>query len=219
MTQETDTTKERSWLSKARAQTVIKNLNKKHINALYASNRNEALSLILGMVPDDVTVVRGDSITLEQIDIIPTLTRRGKNRITDPFEKDSNGQLLYPYTSEQALNMYREAFSADVFLAGTNAITLDGKLVNTDGAGNRVAPMIFGPKKVIIAAGVNKIVGDVDEARKRIRDICAPLDVERYILKHGQKEYETCYTVIIEAAAITEHNRINVILIGEELGY
>jgi hypothetical protein len=134
--------------------------------------------------------------------------------------------------------MYRKAFTADVFLAGTNAVTLDGKLVNTDGLGNRVAPMIFGPKKVILAAGVNKIVNDVDEARKRIRDICAPLDVKRYILKHGQTEYDVlpcaktglctdckndlrfcCYTVIIEAAAITEHGRINVVLIGEELGY
>ncbi|UCE97929.1 MAG: lactate utilization protein [Dehalococcoidia bacterium] len=238
MTQETDTTQEKSWLSKARAQTAIKNLNKKHINALYASNRNKALSLILDMVPDGATVVRGDSITLEQMEVISTLKKRGKNRITDPFERDSSGQLLYAYTSEKALNMYREAFCADVFLTGTNAITLDGKLVNTDGTGNRVAPIIFGPKKVIIAAGVNKIVNNVDEARKRISDICAPLDVKRYILKYGEKEYETlpcaktglcsdcrnelrfcCYTVIIEAAAITEHNRINVVLIGEELGY
>jgi hypothetical protein len=236
MMNETDTTKERSWLSKTRAQTVIKNLNKKHINAFYTSNREEALSLILGMVPDGATVIRGDSITLEQIDILPALKKRGKNRIVDPFEKDAAGRFLY--TPEQALGMYHEAFGADVFMAGTNAVTLDGKLVNTDGMGNRVAPMIFGPKKVIIAVGINKIVSDVDEARKRIRDICAPLDVKRYILKHGQMEYDTlpcaktglcsdckhdlrfcCYTVIIEAAAITEHNRINVVLVGEELGY
>ena len=236
MMNDTDTTQERSWLSKTRAQTVVKNLNKKHINALYASNREEALSLILGMVPDGATVVRGDSITLEQIDILRTLKKRGKNRTVDPFEKDTAGR--FRYTPEQAMDMYREAFGADVFMTGTNAVTLDGKLVNTDGMGNRVAPMIFGPKKVIIAVGINKIVSDVDEARKRIRDICAPLDVKRYILKHGQMEYDTlpcaktglcsdckhdlrfcCYTVIIEAAAITESGRINVVVIGEELGY
>jgi len=236
MAEDTDTTKEKGWLSKTRAQIAIKSLNKKHINAFYVQNRNEALSLILGMVLDGATVVRGDSITLEQIDILSVLKKRGKNKIVDPFEKDTSGQFLHK--PEQAINMYREAFSADVFLAGTNAITLDGKLVNTDGTGNRVAPMIFGPKKVIIAAGVNKIVNDVDEARKRIRDICAPLDVKRYILKHGQMEYDTlpcaktglcsdcvhdlrfcCYTVIIEAAAITEHGRINVVLIDENLGY
>jgi len=236
MMNDTDTTQERSWLSKTRAQTVVKNLNRKHINALYASNREEALSLILGMVPDGATVVRGDSITLEQIDILPALKKRGKNRTVDPFEKDTAGR--FRYTPEQAMDMYREAFGADVFMTGTNAVTLDGKLVNTDGMGNRVAPMIFGPKKVIIAVGINKIVSDVDEARKRIRDICAPLDVKRYILKHGQMEYDTlpcaktglcsdckhdlrfcCYTVIIEAAAITENGRINVVVIGEELGY
>jgi len=236
MADDTNTTREREWLSETRAQIVVKNLKKKHINALYVPTRTEALSAILGMVPDGATVVRGDSITLEQIGVISALIKRGQNRIVDPFEKDTSGRFLHK--PEEAINMYRKAFTADVFLAGTNAVTIDGKLVNTDGMGNRVAPMIFGPKKVILAAGVNKIVNDVDEARKRIRDICAPLDVKRYILKHGQTEYDVlpcaktglcadckndlrfcCYTVIIEAAAKTEHGRINVVLIGEELGY
>ncbi len=236
MADDTNTTGEREWLSETRAQIAVKNLKKKHINALYVPNRTEALSVILGMVHDGATVVRGDSITLEQIGVISALIKRGKNRIVDPFEKDTSGRFLHK--PEQAIKMYRKAFTADVFLAGTNAVTIDGKLVNTDGTGNRVAPMIFGPKKVILAAGVNKIVNDIDEARKRIRDICAPLDVKRYILKHGQMEYDVlpcaktglctdckndlrfcCYTVIIEAAAITEHGRINVVLIGEELGY
>jgi len=236
MADDTNTTREREWLSETRAQIVVKNLKKKHINALYVPTRTEALSAILGMVPDGATVVRGDSITLEQIGVISALIKRGQNRIVDPFKKDTSGRFLHK--PEQAINMYRKAFTADVFLAGTNAVTIDGKLVNTDGTGNRVAPMIFGPKKVILAAGVNKIVNDVDEARKRIRDICAPLDVKRYILKYGQMEYDVlpcaktglcvdckndlrfcCYTVIIEAAAKTEHGRINVVLIGEELGY
>jgi len=139
---------------------------------------------------------------------------------------------------EQAQDLYREAFTADVFLAGSNAVTLDGKLVNTDGLGNRVAPMIFGPKKVVLVAGVNKIVSNVEEARQRIRDVSAPLDVKRYILKQGQTEYEDlpcartgfctdckhdlrfcCYTVVIESVAVTEAGRINVVLVGEELGY
>jgi len=236
MADDINTTREMEWLSETRAQIAAKNLKKKHINALYVPTRTEALSAILRMVPDGATVVRGDSITLEQIGVMSALIKRGQNRIVDPFEKDTSGRFLHK--PEQAINMYRKAFTADVFLAGTNAVTLDGKLVNTDGTGNRVAPMIFGPKKVILAAGVNKIVNDADEARKRIRDVCAPLDVKRYILKHGQTEYDVlpcaktglctdckndlrfcCYTVIIEAAAITEHYRINVVLIGEELGY
>ena len=236
MVDDINTTREREWLSKTRAQIAAKNFKKKHINALYVPTRAEALSVILGMVPDGATVVRGDSITLEQIGVIPALIKRGQNQIIDPFEKDASGRFLHK--ADQVMSMYRKAFTADVFLAGTNAVTIDGKLVNTDGLGNRVAPMIFGPKKVILAVGANKIVNDVDEARKRIRDICAPLDVKRYILKHGQTEYDVlpcaktglctdckndlrfcCYTVIIEAAAVTEHGRINVVLIGEELGY
>ena len=168
--------------------------------------------------------------------VIPALIKRGQNQVVDPFEMDTNGKLLHK--PEQAMEMYRKAFIADVFLAGSNTVTLDGKLVNTDGLGNRVAPMIFGPKKVILAVGINKIVSDVEEGRKRIRDICAPLDVQRYILKQDRMEYSNlpcaktgfctdckhdfrfcCYTIVIEAVATTEHGRINVVLIGEELGY
>ncbi len=236
MAGDTDTTKETAWLSQARAETAIRNLRKNRINACYTPTRAEALSVVVAMVPDGATVVRGDSITLDQIGVIPALMKRGRNRVVDPFEMDADGRLLHK--PEQAVRLYQEAFTADVFLAGSNAVTLDGKLVNTDGLGNRVAPMIFGPKKVILVAGVNKIVSDADDGRKRIRDICAPLDVKRYILKQNQTEYEDlpcartgvcvdcthdlrfcCYTVVIEAVAITEHGRINVVLVGEELGY
>jgi hypothetical protein len=98
--------------------------------------------------------------------------------------------------------------------------------------------MIYGPGKVILVVGANKIVDDVEAARKRIADVAAPLDVRRYIENQGQTEYAAipcartgrcsdcshdlrfcCYTVIIEAAAITEHHRINVVIIGQELGY
>ena len=236
MTGDTNTTEEKGWLSNTRSQKTLKNLRQNRINALYAPTRAEALSTIMGMIPNGATVARGDSITIDQIGVIPALIKRGQNQVVDPFEMDTTGRLLHK--PEQAEKMYREAFTADVFLAGSNAITLDGKLVNTDGFGNRVAPMIFGPRKVILAVGINKIVNDTDEARKRIRDICAPLDVKRYILKQDQTEYGNlpcaktgfcadckhdlrfcCYTVIIETVAITEQGRINVVLIGEELGY
>lgn len=236
MAGDTDTSRERSWLSEFRAQKAINNLRKNRINAWYVPNRTEALSTIMSMIPDDVKVVRGDSITLDQVGVIPALLKKGKNQVVDPFEMDANGRLLHK--PEDAMDMYQKAFTADVYLAGCNAVTLDGKLVNTDGAGNRVAPMIFGPKKVILVAGVNKIVGDAEEGRKRIREICAPLDVKRYLLKEDNTEYADlpcaktglcadckheyrfcCYTVIIEAVAITECDRINVVLIGEELGY
>ena len=173
MAGDTDTNRERGWLSEARAEAAIRNLTRNRINACYAPTRTEARSIIVGMVPVGATVVRGDSITLDQVGVVPALIARGQNRVVDPFEMDASGRLLHK--PEQAHDLYREAFSADVFLAGSNAVTLDGKLVNTDGFGNRVAPMIFGPKKVILVAGVNKIVSDVKEARQRIRPRGGPV--------------------------------------------
>ena len=131
----------------------------------------------------------------------------------------------------------RKAFTCDVFITGTNAITIDGKLVNIDGLGNRVAAMVFGPKKVIVVVGANKIVQDVDEALERIRRVAAPINARRHFLKHHHVEFgdmpcvktgkcidcnhdwRLCRnTVVIEGTIILQKGRINVVLIGEELG-
>jgi hypothetical protein len=127
--------------------------------------------------------------------------------------------------------------NSDIFLAGTNAVTLDGKLVNIDGTGNRVAPMIFGPLKVIIVVGVNKIVENVNDAIERVTNFVAPMNAKRHYLKHHHVEYHdmpcvrtgTCidcnhplrhchYTTIIDGSRPPEQGRINVVLVGEELG-
>ena len=85
--------------------------------------------------------------------------------------------------------MARETFSSDIFLVGTNAVTLDGKLVNTDAWGNRVLAIIFGPEKVIVVVGVNKIVKDIKEALERIKKITAPMNAKRHFLKHHRQEF------------------------------
>ena len=131
----------------------------------------------------------------------------------------------------------RRIFFSDVYVIGTNAVTLDGKLVNTDGNGNRVAAMIFGPKKVIIVVGANKIVKDVDEALRRIREICGPMNATRHAIKHHRPEYfelpcvktgicvdcshpwRICHhTTIIDGVAERRRGHINVVLVGEMLG-
>ena len=117
------------------------------------------------------------------------------------------------------------------------AITLDGKLVNIDGMGNRVAPMIFGPRKVIVVVGANKIANSVEEALERVHQVAAPLNAIRHYLKHNMTRlgdlpcvrtgrYVDCshnaricrYTVVIEGNDMVHKGRINVVLIGEELG-
>jgi hypothetical protein len=235
MIDETDLSQERNWLYEQRARTVVKNLQKRNMNAQYVPSRQEAFSAVMDMIPPRAIVARGDSVSLDQIGIIPELLGRNQNNIIDPFEKDADG-FLVPKPEERR-RLQREAFFADVFLTGTNAITLDGKLVNIDGLGNRVAAMIFGPEKVIVIAGVNKIVKDINEALERIHNVAAPVNAKRHYLKHHRPEFgdlpcvrtgscvdcnhawRICrYTVIIEGTMAREKGRINVVLVGEELG-
>jgi len=233
---ERDLSQERRWLYEERARAAINNLQKRNIEAQYATSRAEALSSVLQMIPGSAVVARGDSVTLDQLGVIHELKKRGQNRIIDPLERDSSGFYVVGESHERR-RMAREAFLSDIFLAGTNAITLDGKLVNIDGWGNRVSAMIFGPDKVIIVAGANKIVKDVDEALSRVREVCAPMNARRHYLKHYRDEFadlpcvrtgrcadcnhdwRICrYLVIIEGASIREKGRFNVIIVGEELG-
>ncbi|MFC1870287.1 lactate utilization protein [Chloroflexota bacterium] len=235
MVDETDITQERQWLQEERAGMVVKNLQKRNVNGQYVPNREEALSAVMAMIPPGVVVARGDSVSFEQVGGISELKKRNQNKFIDPFDKNDDGTFTAELPERRQLQ--REVFFADIFLTGTNAITLDGKLVNIDGGGNRVAPMIFGPKKVIVVVGVNKIVRDVDEALKRINEIAAPMNAKRHYLKHHRPEFAdlpcvrtgTCvdcthdwricrYTVIIEGTSIRDKGRINVVLVGEDLG-
>ncbi len=235
MIDERDISEERKWFYQERARAAVANLQKRNINAQYVSNREEALSVVLGMIPEGATVARGDSVTLEQIGVIDELRKGKQYKFLDPFERNPDGSSLL--NDGERLRIMREAFSCGVFITGTNAITLDGKLVNIDGRGNRVAAMIFGPEKVIVVVGVNKIVKDVNEALERIHGVAAPINAKRHYLKHHWPEFgnlpcvrtgkcvdcnhdwRICYaTVIIECAMVRGKGRMNVVLVGEELG-
>ena len=235
MSDEQDVTEEKAWLYGEHARVAVANLQKRHMNAQYVVDRREALATVMAMIPSGVTVACGDSITLEQVGVVAELRKRNQNRVLNPMERDANGTSVV--SGEERRKMQRETFSSDVFMAGTNAVTLDGKLVNTDALGNRVAPMIFGPDKVIIVVGTNKLVKDVSEAMERIHRIAAPMNAKRHGTKHHMEAFgnlpcartgicvdcnsdsRICrYTVIIEGSLIQRKDRINVVLVGEELG-
>jgi hypothetical protein len=235
MVDETDLSQERKWFYEVRARAVMNNLLKRNMNGQYVASRREALSAVMEMIPPGATIARGDSISVEQVGVLEELLKRDQNKLIDPIRKDENGSFVY--NSDERYRLEREAFFADIFITGTNAITLDGKLVSTDGIGNRVSPMIFGPKRVIVVAGANKIVKDVDEALARIHELAAPLNAMRHYLKHNAAQFGdlpcvkagTCvdcshtaricrYTVIIEGSDTLHKGRINVVLVGEELG-
>ena len=248
MFDESDVSQEKQWLNEQRAQMAVANIQKRKMNAIYVPNRKEALTAIMAMIPEGAVVGRADSVTLEQVGIIPALRKNNRNTVTYALERGADGQFIAkglqrgdgPPTKETLQEfdrLVKAPIFADVFLTGTNAVTLDGKLVNTDGFGNRVAPMIFGPSKVIVIAGTNKIVKDVDEAFERIHTFAAPMNARRHLTKHNQAfhgelpcvrtgrcvdcrhEYRICnFTVIIEGTTQHYKGRINVVLVGEELG-
>ncbi|MDD5702033.1 MAG: lactate utilization protein [Dehalococcoidales bacterium] len=234
MIDETDISQEKSFFYKQRAQKVIENLKKRKMGGVYAANRQEALSLVMEMIPPGAVVARGDSISLDQIGLLEEIVKRNQNAVIDPFQIDEDGR--WPEESARQ-KMMRETFFADIFITGTNAITLDGKLVNIDGAGNRVAAMIFGPAKVILVMGANKIVKDTESALERIHQYAAPVNAKRHALKHYSEnlgelpcvltgsciecksDWKICnYTVIIDGAMPSQHERISVVLVGEDLG-
>jgi len=136
------------------------------------------------------------------------------------------------HAPSEALDIRRKGFLADYFVTSTNALTVDGRLVNLDGACSRVAPMLFGPKKVILLVGMNKVVADLEAAYARIRTIAAPANNQRLAKAYGLKnpcledgrchqcmsETKICNAwVVIEGSSVKD--RIHVVLVGEDLGY
>jgi L-lactate utilization protein LutB len=154
-----------------RIQALVEKLNQNNISALYVRDRREAFDRVMAMIPEGATVGFGDSLTLRQIGLVDAL-EEGNYTFLNPWK---------PGTSvAENIRLKKRALTSDVFLTGTNALTLDGKIVNVDGHGNRVAAMLFGPDKVIIVVGVNKIVENLGQALQRIRDVAAPLNVKRH---------------------------------------
>ncbi|MFH1382327.1 MAG: lactate utilization protein [Chloroflexota bacterium] len=130
----------------------------------FVETAEAATELVLDLIPLEAKVGMGGSTSIRQLDLLPRLRKRG-TIILDTDE---------PRDLRRDERFRRSLYGCDVFLASSNAITLDGKLVNIDGTGNRVAGMIFGPKKVILIVGRNKIVPDVNAAIDRIKNVIAP---------------------------------------------
>jgi hypothetical protein len=234
MIDETDVSLEKKEYYGQRAAKVIDSLQRRKMNGFFAVDKKAAVDKVLEMIPSGAVVARGDGISLDQIGLIEALHKREDITLIDPFQTDEAGH--WPEDSERQ-RMMRETFFADILITGTNAVTLDGKLVNIDGSGNRVAAMIFGPAKVILVAGVNKIVNDSEAALGRIHQYAAPMNAKRHLLKHFspglaelpcvktgncadcRMDWRICnYTVIIEGAMPFHKGRINLIMVGEELG-
>ena len=207
------------------AQHVVERLRGNNISAFYVENRRDAFERVMAMIPGGSVVGFGDSLTLRQIGVVDALDK-GDYTFLNPWKTG--------ISVEDNVKLKRQALTSDVFVTGTNALTLDGKIVNVDGHGNRVAAMLFGPDKVIIVAGVNKIVGTLEEALEKIRNSTAPLNVKRHvdfdpmppcgvtgICSDCSSPWRICNkTVIIEREYNNNRYKpiITVVIIGEQLG-
>jgi len=232
---------EKKEFYKARSKEVINNLVRRNMSGQFCATKSEALGAVMELIPPGATVGRGDSMSLEQVGILAELRRKGANHVIDPFNWDAEGNRVFegedaPKTPEDDRRIFTEAMLADVFLSGTNAITLDGKLVNVDAYGNRVAGLIWS-KKAIVVVGGNKIVGDEKEALERTRGYAAPLNNYRHLLAHKMSKYQeqpcvvagkcvdcrqsSCicrYTVVIRGDTVHRSGHIHVVIVGEDLG-
>ena len=195
------------------------NSNKNRFATQYHENAEKAVEELLAAIPLDVTVGIGGSWTLMELQVAEKLEARGN--------------VVYCHhkpglTPEEILTIRRQQLTCDVFITSTNALTEDGKLVNEDGTGNRVAAMMFGPKKVIVFTGINKIVANLEEADKRIKTIAAPKNNVRLSRPNPCTKTGYCMdcqgpTRICNIRTVIEKkpplSDIHVWLVGEEIGY
>nr|WP_315019795.1 lactate utilization protein [uncultured Aminipila sp.] len=159
-----------SWFVDKHVEKAINALQKNNMKGIFVKNEDELLQVINELIEENSVVGVGDSITLLETGVLDFL-RNGNYTFLDKYREG--------ITSEEKKNIYIQNFSADTFLCSTNALTEDGQLYNIDGNGSRVAPMIYGPKQVIIVAGINKLVPNREEAEKRVRNYAAPIDAKR----------------------------------------
>ena len=207
---------EKAYFEK-RGQILVKNLRNRHFDAWYCDTKEDALQKVLELIPEGAKIGWGGVLSAQQIGLFDAL-RAGNYNLLD---RD------LCQTQEEREQMMKDALFADVFLTGANGLSLDGQMVNIDGTGNRVGAIIYGPKKVIVIAGMNKVCDTLEEAVKRAREVAAPLNMMRFMKetpcaatgKCGDCKAEGC---ICNQIVITRHcrpvGRIQFVLVGEQLG-
>lgn len=206
---------------------TLSSLRYRHLNGVFVENAEEAESQVLNLIPIDAVVGIGDSTTVRQIGVKEKLKERG-TRLLDGFDHRAI------YNLDAWKKMIEDSTICNIFLTGTNVITQDGRLVNVDDLGNRVAGMFWGHPKTIIAVGKNKIAKDLDEAFYRLRNIIAPNHLRiRTVELGGRKRNTPCVVTgkcndcraedrgcnvfsIIEGKPM--RTEINVIIVNEDLG-
>lgn len=213
-----------------RIEKTISNLEKNNMQGFYVKSASDVLAKVVELMKDGETVAVGGSMTIAECGVLELL-RSGRYNFLDRYKEGMS--------REDIGKLHRETFSADTYICSSNAITENGELYNVDGNSNRVAAICFGPKSVIIIAGYNKIVANIDDAVKRVKKIAAPANVVRlssqtYCSTKGEcmslqtggdgmasgcsSPGRICCSYVVSGYQRVK-GRIKVIIVGEELGY
>ncbi|MBN1549897.1 lactate utilization protein [bacterium] len=199
---------------------VIENLKNRRMTGYYSPTIEEARKKTMSLIPKGSVVTQGGSMTLEQTGIRQALLDTKDISFIDPYSTE--------ISRAEQLDRRKKAFSADVFICSTNALTRDGILVNRDGIGNRVCAMAYGPEKVIIVCGINKIVLDVAAAIDRIDTVAAPkncIRLNRNTPCRTSPECPDCNSNERICSVLTiidwqvSVDRIHIVIVGHPLGF
>lgn len=207
------------WVNEQKIIRTIKALEKNNMNGYLVENEEELIDKIKEIVSEGSMVACGGSMSLFETGVINHL-RSNRYRFLDRYKEG--------LTKEELVKIYKEAFFADAYFSSSNAITEDGQLYNVDGNGNRVAALLYGPEKVIIICGINKIVPTLEDAIKRNETISAPANAKRlnkntpctkagYCMNCNSKERICSEYTVIKRQSIKE--RIHVIFLNKDIGY
>lgn len=200
-----------------RAQLLIKNLQSRHFEAYYCENEEAALEKALELIPKGSTVGWGGAMSAQQIGLLDALNAGEYNAIDR--DKAPN-----PAEREKAM---KQCLLADVFVTGANALSIDGQMVNIDGNGNRVAPIVYGPDSIVVIAGMNKVMDSLEDAVRRARTVAAPSNKQRFALQTPCEITGTCADCrsdgcICNQILVTRNckpaGRIKFVIVGQELG-
>ena len=200
------------------AKTLIKNLQRRHIEGFYCATGADAVKKVSELIEDGNSVTWGGTMTVRDLGIPDFLRSRGTLEVLDRDLVE---------TPEEKQDIYLKAFSADVYLTSANAISEDGVIVNIDGNGNRVAAITWGPKKVIFVIGLNKVAQSVEAALSRARGTASPVNAARFDIKTPCQVDGVCHNCnstdsicnYVHFLRNSPKGRHVVVLVGENLGY
>ena len=200
------------------ARTIIKNLQRRHIEGFYCPTAEEAVKKVSELIEDGSSVTWGGTMTVRDMGIPDALRSRGTLQVLDRDLVE---------TPEEKQTMYLRAFSADVYLSSANAISEDGVIVNIDGNGNRVAAITWGPKKVIFVIGLNKVAQTPEVALARARSTASPINAARFDITTPCQVDGVCHNCnspesicnYVHVLRNSPKGRHTVVLVGENLGY